>query len=261
MDFPVQLVRSSLHQSTSASLHRKRSTGPSQANMVAKGPARGLSCKQTPSAPLPRSTRNANAPHPASPSSILQAPYSGPATFRPSTSPVPGSRISSQLIASSVAPVLAETAKRTPRALEAVERKSALVNELRPERKTREKAHRSENRPRRSTAGGQLSFLGRKKGRTTLARTTSPGLKQPQILTVSFAVIRTSWLLITPTKSGRQGRPSTVRRERVAAWRVMRVMVPITCGGGGEERKRRRGRDARSSWARGSLARRPCLVR
>jgi hypothetical protein len=52
-------------------------------------------------------------------------PYSGPATFLPSTSPVLGSRISSQLTASSASPVDVETAKRTPREFDAVERKSA----------------------------------------------------------------------------------------------------------------------------------------
>ena len=52
-------------------------------------------------------------------------PYSGPATFRASTSPVVGSRISSQLTASSGSPVLVETANNTPSELAAVERKSA----------------------------------------------------------------------------------------------------------------------------------------
>lgn len=51
--------------------------------------------------------------------------HSGPATFRPSTSPVVGSRISSQLTASSAAPVVSETANSTPSSFEVVERKSS----------------------------------------------------------------------------------------------------------------------------------------
>lgn len=51
--------------------------------------------------------------------------YSGPATLRDSTSPVEGSRISSQLTASSASPVEVETANSTPSEFAAVERKSA----------------------------------------------------------------------------------------------------------------------------------------
>lgn len=50
--------------------------------------------------------------------------YSGPATFLASTSPVVGSRISSQLTASSASPVVVDTANRTPSELAAVDRKS-----------------------------------------------------------------------------------------------------------------------------------------
>lgn len=55
--------------------------------------------------------------------SPLPGTHSGPATFLPSTSPVPGSLISSQLLASNVAPVLLDTANNTPSELLAVERK------------------------------------------------------------------------------------------------------------------------------------------
>lgn len=48
-------------------------------------------------------------------------------------------------------------------------------------------------------------------------------------LTESFAVCLTSWARMTPAKSGRQGLPSTVRRDRVAAWRVILDTVPMTC--------------------------------
>lgn len=59
------------------------------------------------------------------PVSSLGYPHSGPATFLPSSSPELGSLISSQLTASRVAPVVPDTAKRTPSEFCAVERKSA----------------------------------------------------------------------------------------------------------------------------------------
>lgn len=62
----------------------------------------------------------------------------------------------------------------------------------------------------------------------TLERTTSPGRKQSKTLT-SFAVCRISCIRINPLKSGRHGRPSTVRIATVAAARVTRVIVPMTC--------------------------------
>lgn len=57
-----------------------------------------------------------------------QSRYSGAATFRLSVSPVVGSRISSQLIASSADPVVVDTANNTPRGFAAVERKSAKTS-------------------------------------------------------------------------------------------------------------------------------------
>ena len=117
-------------------------------------------------------------------------PHSGPATFLASTSPVDGSRISSQLTASSGSPVLVETANNTPSELAAVERKSADTRErgqsIQDGRQTREvDPHDRESPSEICAAHHDVSEEHKKEQdcpqRTTLARTTSPGRKHDQI--------------------------------------------------------------------------------
>jgi hypothetical protein len=117
-------------------------------------------------------------------------PHSGPATFLPSTSPVLGSRISSQLTASKASPDEVETAKRTPSELEAVERKSIGVNKGLVGRRRGKGGKSSTNRSEshrgrsieRTMSERDKDRQGREENRrTTFALTTSPGRKQLQI--------------------------------------------------------------------------------
>lgn len=84
--------------------------------------------------------------------------HSGPATFLPSSSPELGSLISSQLTASSVAPVVPDTAKRTPSEFCAVERKSVYRVKigLARNRERRETRPSPKERTRARVAEGNL---------------------------------------------------------------------------------------------------------